>query len=208
MAERICPSCGSAIPDGSQFCAKCGVRLSDDASEKEQAAEAFAASPEVPAPPVPPVIEDNAPAGDTALSAAAAFEEKESPWSETISSTEEPFDRTYGMPAAAAPAQVVPAVDPARVKADKANVPMSSVGTALSIILMNIPVIGLIIAIVWACGGCRKTGRRNLARAFLMLLILCFVLLIVAALLLRFVFADELVAFFEQMVPGYTLVWK
>jgi hypothetical protein len=31
-----------------------------------------------------------------------------------------------------------------------------------SIIALNIPVIGFELAIIWACGGCRKIGRRNL----------------------------------------------
>ena len=32
-------------------------------------------------------------------------------------------------------------------------------------LLMCIPVIGQILMIVWACGGCRKLQKRNLARA-------------------------------------------
>ena len=36
-------------------------------------------------------------------------------------------------------------------------------------LLLCIPVIGLILLIVWACGGCRKLSKRSFARATLIL---------------------------------------
>ena len=72
---------------------------------------------------------------------------------------------------------------------------------------MSIPVLGLVLMILWSCGVCRKIARRNLARAYLILLIVGIVLLIVAALLIRFVFKDQFTLFFERLVPGYTIQW-
>ena len=85
--------------------------------------------------------------------------------------------------------------------------PMSSFGMAVQLFLMNIPVLGLILSIVWACGVGRKIARRNLARAWLILLIVGIVLLVAGILVLRFCFPDELVRAFEQAFPGYTIKW-
>ena len=85
--------------------------------------------------------------------------------------------------------------------------PMSSMGTALSIIAMNIPVIGFILTIIWASGGCKKIGRRNLARAELILMVVGIILALIFALLVRFAFADAITRFFESMYPGYTITW-
>ena len=57
-----------------------------------------------------------------------------------------------------------------------AYAPMTCVGMAVQILLMSIPVIGLILSILWACGVCRKITRRNLARAYLILLIFAIII--------------------------------
>jgi amino acid transporter len=85
---------------------------------------------------------------------------------------------------------------------------MSSFGMAVQLFLMGIPVIGLILSIVWACGVCRKIARRNLARAWLILLIAAIVLSVAGILVLRFCFPDQLVQVFEQAFPGYTIKWS
>ncbi|MGN0517758.1 MAG: zinc-ribbon domain-containing protein [Acutalibacteraceae bacterium] len=46
---------------------------------------------------------------------------------------------------------------------------MSTWGYVGSILLMLIPIVGWIITIVWACGGCRKNNKKSLARAFLII---------------------------------------
>ena len=57
----------------------------------------------------------------------------------------------------------------------------SYVGTFL---LMALPVVGFILTIVWACGGANNHNRRNLARSYLLLLVLDIILFAVAAALL------------------------
>lgn len=47
--------------------------------------------------------------------------------------------------------------------------PISTWGYVGIILLLGIPFVGLTIAIVWACGGCRKVNKRNFARAFLIM---------------------------------------
>ena len=85
---------------------------------------------------------------------------------------------------------------------------MTSVGMAVEILLMSIPVIGFILMILWSCGVCRKIARRNLARACLILLILAVVILLVGALLGYFVFRDDITRWVEQIIPGYTIQWS
>jgi hypothetical protein len=84
---------------------------------------------------------------------------------------------------------------------------MTSLGMAVEIFLMGIPVIGFVLMILWSCGVCRKIARRNLARAYLILLVVSLLVLVIAALLARFVFPDEIVRLVEKLIPGYTLQW-
>lgn len=47
-----------------------------------------------------------------------------------------------------------------------------------SLLLLSIPVVGFILAIVWACGGAHNCNRRNLARAYLLLYAIAIVLVL------------------------------
>ena len=47
---------------------------------------------------------------------------------------------------------------------------ISSWGYVGSLILMGLPIVGFIITIVWAAGGASNQNRRNLARAYLLIL--------------------------------------
>ena len=49
---------------------------------------------------------------------------------------------------------------------------MSVGGYVGSAIFMSIPVIGWLICIIWACGGCKNRNRRNYARATLVFLVI------------------------------------
>ncbi len=57
--------------------------------------------------------------------------------------------------------------------------PISALGYVGIFLLLGIPVIGLILAIIWACGGCRKVNKRNLARASLIMIVISVVLCLV-----------------------------
>ena len=65
---------------------------------------------------------------------------------------------------------------------------MSVGGFIGSSILMAIPVIGWIICIVWACGGCKNHNRRNLARATLIFAAIAVVLGLIAFFTMRWLF--------------------
>ena len=58
--------------------------------------------------------------------------------------------------------------------------PITTGGYLGSILLMSVPVLGLLIMIIWACGGCRKINKRNLARAMLIFLVISLILGMIA----------------------------
>ncbi len=47
------------------------------------------------------------------------------------------------------------------------------------VLLMCIPLVGFILTIIWACGGCRKLQKRNLARASLIMMVIGLVISLV-----------------------------
>jgi len=50
--------------------------------------------------------------------------------------------------------------------------PITTKGYIGIMLLMCIPIVGQILMIVWALGGCRKINKRNLARAYLILMVI------------------------------------
>jgi len=212
-----CVSCGNEIETGVKFCMYCGA---------SQPAE----------PDVPPVAEEPAAIEDAApIEAAAPIEDaapiEAAPPVEPAAPVWEPTPTPEPVPEMprvervifSEPVAPIPPVSPAQpaepaapavpaVDADKPGPKskwriMSTWGTIGSLLLMHIPVIGLILTIVWACGGCRKYAKRNLARALLILYIAALLLTVIGALLLRFVFVDYLIAAFEMIFPGWTLIF-
>ncbi|MBR3556988.1 MAG: zinc ribbon domain-containing protein [Oscillospiraceae bacterium] len=116
-----------------------------------------------------------------------------------------PAPAAYPRPAAqAAPV----AEDPDKPDKKSKYAPMTSLGMAVELFLMSIPVVGFVLMILWSCGVCRKIARRNLARAYLILLIVGLVLAVVLAILGRFVFKDQITQLVEQAIPGYTIQWN
>lgn len=74
----------------------------------------------------------------------------------------------------AAPAYAAPAAD---VPPAGSKYALITTGGFIGImLLMCIPVIGQILMIVWACGGCRKLQKRNLARASLIMMVVALVI--------------------------------
>ena len=57
--------------------------------------------------------------------------------------------------------------------------PITTKGYIGIALLMAIPVVGIILAIVWALGGCRKVNKRNFARAMLIMMIIALILSLV-----------------------------
>ena len=87
----------------------------------------------------------------------------------------------YQQPAPPAP----PPIDPDRPPKGSKYEPISTGGFIGIFLLLCIPIIGFILMIVWACGGCRKVTKRALARAMLIFTAITLVITLVLGLTAR-----------------------
>lgn len=114
------------------------------------------------------------------------------------------------------PPEEIPDAEPDRPEKKSKWEIMSSWGTVGALALMAIPGIGLILTIIWACGGCRKYAKRNLARALLLILLIVIVVLVIAgALTYLFVLRpilpeikETITRVFEAIFQGFTITWN
>ena len=66
--------------------------------------------------------------------------------------------------------------------------PITTGGYIGIMLLMCIPIVGQILMIVWACGGCRKVNKRSLARASLIMLVITLIISFLIGLALKSLF--------------------
>ncbi len=96
-------------------------------------------------------------------------------------------DAPAAEPAAAPAAAPVPAAQPLYAgeippaKGSKFE-PITTKGYIGIMLLMCIPIVGLILMIVWACGGCKKINKKNFARATLIVMAISLVLSLILGL--------------------------
>jgi len=76
--------------------------------------------------------------------------------------------------------------------------PISTWGYIGISLLMCIPIVGLIIAIIWAFGGCRKVNKRNFARAMLIMMAISLVFSIIIGFALKALFNTALEAIEQE----------
>lgn len=131
-----------------RFCTGCGAPLEDD--------KKFCTSCGAPAPTGEPAASAPQPPPPPAAQAATAV-------------MDPPKASPTAVPAASVGGDTAPA------KGSRYE-PITMGGYIGIMLLMCIPLVGQILTIVWACGGCRKINKRNLARAMLVFLIISIVL--------------------------------
>lgn len=82
--------------------------------------------------------------------------------------------------------------------------PISTGGYIGIFLLLMLPIVNLILLIVWACGGCRKQGKANLARALLVWILIVTVLSGLVFLTVSLFLGDqiELLKEFSSQISG------
>ncbi|MBO7739648.1 MAG: zinc ribbon domain-containing protein [Oscillospiraceae bacterium] len=192
----VCISCGNEIAENAKFCNNCGAPK----AVEEKTVEEVKVETAVPAAAETETVPPAAPALETEFIPKPLFNEVDNRKTAAYGGAAAPA--APAMPAEPAPAEET---DKPRKKS-KWDI-ISTKGYVGINLLMAIPGIGLILTIIWACGGCRKYAKRNYARAALIFMAIGVLLLIAAALVLRFVFADVIVQVFEALYPGYTIIF-
>ena len=150
-----------------RFCTSCGATLDDDKKFCTECGTSVNEAPAGAAPPPPPPQ--------------AAPQPQAAPvYAQTDTATMPPPQSAY-QPAAAYGGDMAPA------KGSKYE-PITTGGYIGIMLLMCIPVVGQILMIIWALGGCRKINKRNLARASLIMMVVALVISFILGLVLKSLF--------------------
>ena len=161
---KFCTGCGMELTDGLMFCTGCGTKVPEVApkeapvsNEAEQVAAEKAQEPVAQAVATEQPVaqpQQNAPPINQAQPQYNQQQQQYSP--------PPPQQTAYTPPPL--PREILDS----DVKGTKYE-PISAWGFIGIMLLMCIPVVGALLVIIWACGGCRKLSKRAFARATLIL---------------------------------------
>lgn len=209
---KFCTGCGATLADDRKFCTECGTPVNAEekgASPAEQSAEREAVN-KVPdmGTPVPVEIQRK-PDAQSSAPVQPAYQNPSGaarPRRRSVQSAQQTPHQTprptpqpepqpvYQQPAyqqpvyqQTAPVMPQPPVyggDVAPAKGSKYE-PITAGGYIGIMLLMCIPVIGLILTIIWACGGCRKVNKKSLARATLIMMAVSLVISLILGLVFK-----------------------
>ena len=177
-----CTECGAQLKDGIKFCTECGAAVPEGKAETAPASETQPQQPQkteqqnaqpqqIPPQPqqqqqtyVPP---QNAAPQQPYAQPQPAYAQPQPAYAQPQPAYAQP-QPMYQQPAYAQPAPVYaqPGQEPAPGPDSRYGL-ISTWGFIGIMLLLCIPIIGFILMIVWACGGCRKYQKRNLCRAML-----------------------------------------
>ena len=177
-----CTECGAQLKDGIKFCTECGAAVPEGKAETAPASETQPQQPQkteqqnaqpqqIPPQPqqqqqtyVPP---QNAAPQQPYAQPQPAYAQPQPAYAQPQPAYAQP-QPVYQQPAYAQPAPVYaqPGQEPAPGPDSRYGL-ISAWGFIGIMLLLCIPIIGFILMIVWACGGCRKYQKRNLCRAML-----------------------------------------
>ena len=177
-----CTECGAQLKDGIKFCTECGAAVPEGKAETAPASETQPQQPQkteqqnaqpqqIPPQPqqqqqtyVPP---QNAAPQQPYAQPQPAYAQPQPAYAQPQPAYAQP-QPVYQQPAYAQPAPVYaqPGQEPAPGPDSRYGL-ISTWGFIGIMLLLCIPIIGFILMIVWACGGCRKYQKRNLCRAML-----------------------------------------
>ncbi len=165
-----CTECGTQLKDGIKFCTECGAAAPEAKSAAAPAPQTQKPQPQpteqqnVQSQQAPPQPRQQAYVPPQNAAPQQAYAQPQQTYA---------HPQHYAQPAYQQPvyAQSAPAYAQAPTEAspgpDSHYGLISTWGYIGIMLLLCIPIIGFILMIVWACGGCRKYQKRNLCRAML-----------------------------------------
>ncbi len=153
-----CTNCGAALKDGLKFCTECGSSV---AETKTAVPQTQTARPVQQPPRYQPPREPEPP--------------RYQPQNEPRQTYASPQPPRYEQPNAVRANDAPPKGSP--------YAPITTWGFIGIMFLMSIPILGAILVIVWACGGCRKIQKRNMSRAILIISVIMLVLTLILGLI-------------------------
>lgn len=188
-----CTECGAQLKDGIKFCTECGAAVPEGKAETAPASETQPQQPQkteqqnaqpqqIPPQPqqqqqtyVPP---QNAAPQQPYAQPQPAYAQPQPAYAQP--------QPVYQQPAYAQPAPVYaqPGQEPAPGPDSRYGL-ISTWGFIGIMLLLCIPIIGFILMIVWACGGCRKYQKRNLCRAMLIFMAVSLVISLILGFALK-----------------------
>ena len=162
-----------------KFCTGCGAALDDDKKFCTACGASVSDAPETAAPPPPPQAPPQPQVAPVHTQTAGA----------TVPPPAAP-QPTY-------PPTAVGGTDSAPPKGSK-YAPITTGGFIGIVLLMCIPILGLLLTIIWACGGCRKITKRNLARASLIMMLVGLIISVILGFAFKSLFGKVVSAIEEE----------
>ncbi len=169
MAKK-CIECGTVIADEKKFCTECGAPMAD-APECDEPVSAPKVEATVGAPPPKQTPQPKAQPQEQPKAQPKAQPQ----YQQAQPQYQQPFYQAPPQPAYA-PQPAYGDIPPAK---DSKYAPISALGYIGIFLLMCIPILGLVLMIVWAVGGCKKINKRNMARGMLVMTIIGIILSII-----------------------------
>lgn len=213
---KYCKSCGAALLDGFRFCVQCGA-IVDPGQPEAPAAGPVAVPPTPDAAASVSGMPEYIPEREAGPVQAAPAEPAEPVYAAPVytepvyAAPAAPASTAPEAPVYAAPAQPVPPrpaeppVRPGPSAAPEAPAPkgrdekqlLGFDGAFVALLLFCLPAVGLITAIIWALGGAKNQSRKNLARAYLLLILAVCLFCGCMALLVWLIAGDQLREFLD-----------
>lgn len=143
---KFCTGCGKELPDGLMFCTGCGTKVPEGAP-----AEA-------------PAVKEEIPAEEKVVKEPVMVQAQPEQQQQYIPPQQQPPPQQTAYTPPPLPREILDS----DIKGTKYE-PISAWGFIGIMLLMCIPIVGILLVIIWACGGCRKLCKRSLARATLIM---------------------------------------
>ena len=160
---KFCTGCGMELTDGLMFCTGCGTKVPEGAP-----AEAPAVKEEITA-------EEKVVKEPVMVQAQPEQQQQYIPPQQNAPPANQAQPQYSGQQQYSPPQQTAYTPPPlpreilnSDIKGTKYE-PISAWGFIGIMLLMCIPIVGILLVIIWACGGCRKLCKRSLARATLIM---------------------------------------